>query len=60
MPMRIVFFNHPVLFCVVLYAVAMEGVNFATHQIVGSFGVVGGLATIAAMYGAARYFERRR
>ena len=39
---------------------AMEGVNFAAHQIVGSFGVVGGLLTIAAMYGTARYFERRR
>jgi hypothetical protein len=38
----------------------MEAVNYGAHQIVGTFGVVGGLATIAAMYGAARYFERRR
>ena len=37
-----------------------EAVAFGAHQIVGHFGVIGGLATIAAMYGTARYFERRR
>ena len=58
--MRNLILNHPILVCVVLYGAAMEGVNFAAHQIVGSFGVVGGLLTIAAMYGTARYFERRR
>jgi hypothetical protein len=46
--------------CVVLFAAAMAGVSYAAHQIVGVFGVVGGLVTIAAMYGAARYFERER
>jgi hypothetical protein len=30
------------------------------RRIVGSFGVVGGLVTIAAMYGAAVYWDRRR
>jgi len=38
----------------------MEAVNFGAHQIVGHFGVIGGLATIAAMYGTALYWERRR
>jgi hypothetical protein len=46
--------------CIALYAVAMEAVAFGAKQIVGNFGVVGGLATIGAMYGAARYFERER
>jgi hypothetical protein len=35
------------------------GVSFATHRIAGNFGVVGGLLTIAAMYGAAVYWKRR-
>ncbi len=58
--MRNFFLNHPVLFCVVLFAVAMEGVSYAAHQIVGRFGVAGGLVTIAAMWGAAVHWERRR
>jgi hypothetical protein len=37
----------------------MSGVSYAAHQIVGTFGVIGGLVTIAAMYGAACYSERR-
>ena len=45
--------------CVALYALAMGGVSIAAHWIVGNFGVLGGLATIAAMYGVAVYFERR-
>jgi hypothetical protein len=45
---------------IAVYAVAMGGVAFSAKQIVGNFGVLGGLATIAAMYGAARYYERRR
>jgi hypothetical protein len=46
--------------CIALYAVAMEAVAFGAKQIVGNFGIVGGLVTIAAMYGAAVYWERRR
>jgi hypothetical protein len=46
--------------CIVLYTLAMAGVSFAAHRIVGNFGVVGGLLTIAAMYGAAVYWERRQ
>ncbi len=46
--------------CAAVYTVAMEAVNFGAHQIVGHFGVIGGLATIAAMYGTALYWERRR
>jgi hypothetical protein len=38
----------------------MALVDFGAHKIVGTFGVFGGLVTIAAMYGAARYFERER
>ena len=41
--------------CIALYAVAMEAVAFGARQIVGNFGVVGGLVTIAAMYGAPAY-----
>jgi hypothetical protein len=46
--------------CVALYTLAMAGVSYAAHQITGRYGVAGGLVTIAAMYGAAHYFERRR
>jgi len=49
-----------ILICIAVYAAAMAFVSFAAHQIVGAFGVAGGLVTIAAMYGAARYFERPR
>ncbi|MGJ4954631.1 hypothetical protein ACQR1H_03230 [Bradyrhizobium sp. HKCCYLRH2015] len=49
-----------ILICIAAYAAAMEAVNLAAHQIVGHFGVIGGLVTIAAMYGAAVYSERRR
>jgi hypothetical protein len=49
------------LFCVVLYAVAMEGVNFATHQIVGSFAAPYIAAIVARPPTTpTRYFERRR
>jgi uncharacterized membrane protein len=58
--MRSLFLNHLILVCIVLYSAAMAGVDYAAHQIVGRFGIVAGLAVIAAMYGAARYFERER
>ena len=38
----------------------MAGVSFAAHGIVAHFGIVGGLATIAAMYGAAVLHERQQ
>ena len=46
--------------CIVLYTLVMAGVSFAAHRIVGNFGVVGALLTIAAMYGAAVYWEGRQ
>jgi hypothetical protein len=49
-----------ILFCIVLYTAAMEGVRWMAHGIVGSFGVIGGLSAIGAMYGAAVLYERRR
>ena len=48
-----------ILVCLVLFAVVMEAVVFGAHQIVGNFGVIGGLVTIAAMYGAARWYDHR-
>ena len=48
-----------ILICLALYAAAMSAVSFGAHQIVGTFGAIGGLMTIGAMYGAAVYFERR-
>lgn len=46
--------------CIALYALAIAGVSYVAHGIVGSFGVAGGLATIAAMYVATVYWERHR
>ena len=48
-----------ILACLALYAVATAGVSFAAHGIVDHFGVVGGLVTIATMYGAARLYDHR-
>lgn len=48
-----------ILACLVLFAIAMEGVSYAAHGIVGRFGVIGGLVTIAAMYAAARWYDHR-
>ncbi|XIA66436.1 hypothetical protein ACFIOY_10815 [Bradyrhizobium sp. TZ2] len=45
---------------VAVYAVAMAGVSYAAHRIVGNLGVVGGLVTIGVMYVAACYSEPRR
>lgn len=51
----------PIIFiCVTVYAAAMAAVALGAREIVGRFGVVGGLLTIAAIYLAARYFERPR
>jgi hypothetical protein len=44
--------------CIARYCLAMAGLSYVAHQIVGRFGVAGGLATIAALYGATRYYER--
>ena len=44
------------LLCIVLFTVAMAGVRYYAHHI----GVIGGLLTIAAMYGAAVLYERRK
>ena len=46
--MRNLFLNHLILVCIVLYSAAMAGVDYAAHQIVGRFGIVAGLAVIAA------------
>ena len=46
--------------CLAAYALPMAGVSYAAQKIVGDFGVTGGLLAIAAMYGAARYYEHRR
>ncbi len=48
------------LLCCVLFAVAMAAVKLAATEIVGAFGPVGGLLTIAAMYGAAVLYERMK
>ena len=42
--------------CLALYTLVMAGVRFYAHNI----GVVGGLLTVAGMYGAARWYERRQ
>jgi len=47
-----------ILICATQYVIAMVGVSFAARQVVGGFGVVGGLVTIGVMYAAARYSER--
>lgn len=46
--------------CIVLYGITMEGVRFAAREIVGTFGIMGAVITIAAMYGAAVWYERRK
>jgi hypothetical protein len=46
-----------VLICIALYALAMAGVSFVAHQIVGNFRWFGRLVTIAAMYGAGAILE---
>ena len=42
--------------CLALFTIAMEGVRFYAHE----SGFIGGLLSIAAMYGSARWYERRR
>lgn len=46
--------------CLAAYAAAMALVEFGAHRIADNFGIAGGVIVIAAMYGAARYFERAR
>jgi uncharacterized membrane protein YhiD involved in acid resistance len=48
-----------ILACIAVYAFAMAGVSFAAHGIVDRFGNIGGLVTIAAMYGTARWYDHR-
>ena len=42
-----------------MFAVAMSGVHFAAKELVAVFGLLAGFAVVAAMYFAARYYERR-
>lgn len=49
-----------ILACLILFTIAMEVVAFAAKHIVKDVGIIAGLLTIAAMYGAAVYWERRR
>jgi hypothetical protein len=56
---RTLFLNPLLPVCTVVYSVAMEGASFAAHRIVENFGPIGGLATIAAMYAAACWYERQ-
>ena len=55
--MRTFFLNPLLLACVLVYALAMGGVDFVANRIVADFGPIGGVATIAAMYAAARWYE---
>jgi hypothetical protein len=48
-----------ILVCIVVFAVVMIGVRFAAHGIVDHFGITAGLAVIAAMIGAAHWFDQR-
>jgi hypothetical protein len=52
-------FRYLVLVNVVIFAAAMLGISFAAHRIVNTFGVGGGMATIALMYAAACWYDRR-
>jgi hypothetical protein len=45
---------------IALYTLGMLAVYRTAHFIVAEFGATGGLATIAAMCGAAVYWERRQ
>jgi hypothetical protein len=45
------------LACLALCTVAMTGVSFVAHSIVNHFAIMGGLTTIAAMYGAALWYD---
>ena len=51
--------NTRLLICIALYAVVMWGVYLAAHGIDAQFGILGSLVTIAAMYGAARWYDHR-
>jgi hypothetical protein len=48
-----------ILVCVLLFTVAMLGVRAAAHEIVATFGVMGAVVTVGALYFGACYFERR-
>ena len=41
--------------CLGVYVVVMAGVSYYAHHI----GAIGGLVTIAAMYGAAKWYDQR-
>lgn len=49
----------PLLCCLALFGVVMLGVKFAANGVVNNYGVAAGLAVIAAMYGAARWYDHR-
>lgn len=48
-----------ILACVVLFAIAMEGVRLAAKGVVGEFGIIGGLVVIALMYAGASWYDQR-
>ena len=49
-----------IIACLVLFALAMFFVRMVAHGIVDGYGALAGLAVILAMYGAARWYERRK
>lgn len=49
-----------ILVCCVVFGVVMLGVKFAATGIVNHFGIIAGLAVIAAMIGAAHLLDQRR
>ena len=49
----------PLLCCLALFGVVMLGVRFAAHGVFDNFGMVGIILTLAAMYGAARWYDHR-
>ena len=48
-----------ILVCMLVFAVAMEGVRVGAHWIVGTFGLIGTLTTIGVIYFGACVWERR-
>ena len=49
-----------ILFCIVLFTIAMLGVRFVAHGIVDNFGTIGALVTVGAMYSAGAWYDRRQ
>jgi len=49
-----------ILVCIAAFAAAMLGVRLAAHGIVDNFGTTAGLAVIAAMLAAARWYDQHQ